>query len=71
MLSRLIDSSSWTAEQWLAATILVFIIITVIVAAHRMVRIFQISAKSKYKPNLRLLRRDKSRLKLSREAEKK
>ena len=51
MLSRLIDSSGWTAEQWLAATILVFIIITVIVVAHRMVRIFQISAKSKYKPN--------------------
>ncbi len=68
MLSRLIDSSGWTAEQWLAATILVFILITVIVVAHRMVRIFQISAKSKYKPNLRPLRRNKSHVKLNREA---
>ena len=68
MLSRLIDSSGWTAEQWLAATILVFIIITVIVVVHRMVRIFQISAKSKYKPNLRPLRRNKSHVKLNREA---
>ena len=70
MLSRLIDSSGWTAEQWLAATILVFIIITVIVVAHRMVRIFQISAKSEYKPNLRPLRRDKSHVKLNREPPK-
>lgn len=70
MLSRLIDSSGWTAEQWLAATILVFIIITVIVVAHRMVRIFQISAKSEYKPNLRLLRRNKSHVKLNREPPK-
>ena len=68
MLSRLIDSSGWTAEQWLAATILVFIIITVIVVAHRMVRIFQISAQSEYKPNLRPLRRNKSHVKLNREA---
>ena len=28
MLSRLIDVSGWTAEQWLAATILVFVIVT-------------------------------------------
>ncbi len=38
MLSRLIDCSGWTAEQWLAATILVFIVITVIVVAHRVMR---------------------------------
>ena len=61
MLSRLIDWSGWTAEQWLAATILVFIVITVIVVAHRVMRIIQISVKSNYKPNLRPLRRNKSR----------
>ena len=68
MLSRLIDSSGWTAEQWLAATILVFVIITVIVVAHRMVRVFQISAHTNYKPNLRPLRRNKSHAKPNREA---
>ena len=70
MLSRLIDASGWTAEQWLAATILVFIVITVIVVAHRVMRIIQISAKSNYKPNLRPLRRNKSHVKLNREAPK-
>ena len=70
MLSRFINASGWTSEQWLAATILVFIVITIIVVAHRVMRIIQISAKSNYKPSLRPLRRNKSRLKLSREAEK-
>ena len=70
MLLRLIDASGWTAEQWLAATILVFIVITVIIVICRVIGIIQISAKSNYKPNLRPLRRDKSRLKLSREAER-
>ena len=61
MLSRFINASGWTAEQWLAATILVFIVITIIVVAHRVMRIIQISVKSNYKPNLRPLRRNKSR----------
>jgi hypothetical protein len=57
MLAEFIDVSGWTAEQWLAACILAFIVITVIVVMHRAVKIFQLSKKSSYKPNLRPLRR--------------
>ncbi len=60
MLSRLIDVSGWTAEQWLAATILAFIVVTLVVVAHRIVKIFRFSAQSRYQPNLRLLRRVKT-----------
>ena len=59
MLSRLIDVSGWTAEQWLAATILVFVIVTLIVVAHRVIKVFKIAAQSTYQPNLRPLRRAK------------
>ena len=57
MLAEFIDVSGWTAEQWLAACILAFIIITVIVVMHRTVKIFQFSRKPSYQPNLRPLRR--------------
>ncbi|MDA1369729.1 MAG: hypothetical protein O2971_03075 [Proteobacteria bacterium] len=57
MLSELIDVSGWTHEQWLAASILVFIVVTVLAVLHRMVKIFQMTRKPRYKPNLRPLRR--------------
>ena len=53
MLSRLIDVSGWSAEQWLAATILAFIVVTLVVVAHRIVKIFKIAAQSSYHPRLR------------------
>ena len=67
MLSRLIDVSGWTAEQWLAATILVFVIVTLIVVAHRVSKVFKIAAQSTYQPNLRPLRRAKTGGKPNRE----
>ena len=67
MLSRLIDVSGWTAEQWLAATILAFIVITLVVVAHRIVKIFRIAAQSNYQPRLRPLRRAKMGRKLNKE----
>ncbi len=53
----MIDIAQWTVEQWIAACILVFIVVTILLVAHRLIKIFQISKKSKYRPNLRILRR--------------
>ncbi|MCG8414361.1 MAG: hypothetical protein MI746_09095 [Pseudomonadales bacterium] len=61
MLARLIDITGWSHEQWLAASILAFIIITVLVVLHRMMKLFQLSKKKNYQPNLRPLRRQRQR----------
>ena len=60
MLADLIDASNWTPEQWLTISILVFIVLAVLVMMHRMYRIFQMSRRQSYKPNLRPLRRTRS-----------
>lgn len=57
MLAELIDTSSWTYLQWLAACILAFVVVTVIVVLYRVTRILQMTRKPRYKPNLRPLRR--------------
>lgn len=57
MIARLIDTSSWTYEQWLAAIIMAFIVITVVVFIYRIVTLFRFTRKPVYKPNLRPLRR--------------
>jgi len=57
MLSRLIDSSGWSHEQWLAASLLVFICLSVAVFLHRMFKLTQLFRKNSYEPNLRPLRR--------------
>jgi hypothetical protein len=59
MLAELIDVSGWTPEQWLAACILVFSVLTVLVVLHRIVKLFRLSQKPPYQPNLRPLRRRK------------
>ncbi|NQV70319.1 MAG: hypothetical protein HQ498_09860 [Pseudohongiella sp.] len=61
MFARLIDTSNWTYEQWLAAIILTFIVLSVVVFIHRMVKLFRLSRKPAYKPNLRPLRRSRHR----------
>ena len=57
MLSNLIDTSGWTHEQWLAACILVFAVLSVAVFLHRMLKLFRMAKKPSYRPNLRPLRR--------------
>jgi len=57
MLNELVNASNWTAEQWLAAIILAFIVVAVFVMLYRMFSLFQMSRKRPYKPNLRPLRR--------------
>ena len=57
MLSSLIDASAWSPEQWLAASLLVFIILSILVFLHRMVKLFRMTQQPRYKPNLRPLSR--------------
>ncbi|MEX0962774.1 MAG: hypothetical protein WDZ52_01855 [Pseudohongiellaceae bacterium] len=57
MLSNLIDTSGWTHEQWLAACILFFAVLSIAVVMHRMLKLFRLTKKPAYKPNLRPLRR--------------
>ena len=57
MLSNLIDVSGWSHEQWLAVSILGFIVVTLIVVLARLVKIVKMSRRRSYQPNLRPLRR--------------
>lgn len=59
MLAKLIDVSDWTYQQWLAASILAFIVVTVIIVMFRIVGLFRLAKKKDYKPNLRPLRRSR------------
>ena len=60
MLSELIDTTGWTHEQWLAASIMAFIGVAVLVIAHRMYKIMRMTRKPRYQPNLSRLRRSSS-----------
>jgi len=57
MLSNLINTSGWTHEQWLAACILAFAVLSIAVVMHRLLKLFRMTKKSSYQPNLRPLRR--------------
>lgn len=57
MLSELIDASGWSHEQWLAISILAFIVVTLIVVMSRMIKLVKMSRRKTYQPNLRPLRR--------------
>ncbi|HIL59769.1 MAG TPA: hypothetical protein EYG31_03940 [Porticoccaceae bacterium] len=57
MFSEFIDASSWSHEQWLTISIMAFIVLAIFVVIHRMLRIFRMTQKKSYQPNLRPLRR--------------
>ncbi|HBW83988.1 MAG TPA: hypothetical protein DEF79_08105 [Gammaproteobacteria bacterium] len=57
MLVDLIVANGWGPEQWLAASILVFITISLFVVMVRALSLIQMSRESAYRPNLRPLRR--------------
>jgi uncharacterized membrane protein len=59
MLSELIDASGWSHEQWLAMSILAFIVVTLIVVMSRMIKLVKMSRRKTYQPNLRPLRRSR------------
>ncbi len=57
MIAEMINSSGWTHEQWLAGSILAFIVVATLVMLHRIYRLMNMARKKQYKPNLRPLRR--------------
>lgn len=61
MLAQLFNTSDWTHEQWLAACILAFIVVTVIVVLFRIAALVRLTRKKDYRPNLRPLRRGRQR----------
>jgi len=63
MLSDLINTSGWTHEQWLAACILVFVILAVVVVLRQLLKLFRMTKKTSYQPNLRPLRRRRIKVK--------
>ena len=63
MLSDLINTSSWTHEQWLAACILVFAILSIAVVLRQLLKLFRMTKETSYQPNLRPLRRRQIKVK--------
>jgi len=61
MLARLFNVSDWSHEQWLAACIMAFIVVTVIVVLYRLAGLWRMARKKDYQPNLRPLRRGRRR----------
>ncbi|MCH2355406.1 MAG: hypothetical protein MK319_01820 [Pseudomonadales bacterium] len=59
MLADLIDPSSWTHEQWLMISIMVFMVLAVLVFIHKIYTLFGMTRKQTYTPNLRPLRRSR------------
>ena len=58
MLNDLIEASGWSSEQFLAISIMAFVVAALAVVVFRMLRIFRMaSRKPPYEPNLRPLRR--------------
>ena len=63
MLSDFINTSGWTHEQWLAACILVFAILSIAVVLRQLLKLFRMIKKASYQPNLRPLRRRRIKVK--------
>ena len=54
------NPGAMTTEQWLAVSILGFILLAILVMIHRLLAIMKMSRKQTYKPNFRRLRRYQS-----------
>ena len=58
MFNDLIEASGWSSEQFLAISIMAFVVLAIMVVVFRMLRIFRIASRQpRYQPNLRPLRR--------------
>ena len=58
MLNDLLEASGWSSEQFLAFSIMAFVVLALAVVVFRMLRLFRMAGrKSRYQPNLRRLRR--------------
>lgn len=57
MLNDLIEASGYSHEQFLAISIMAFVVLALTVVVFRMLRVFRMaSRKPRYQPNLRPLR---------------
>ena len=66
MLNDLVDASGLSGEQFLAISIMAFVVLAMMVVVLRMLRLFRmVGRKSRYEPGLRPLRRRRSRSLLS------
>lgn len=67
MFNDLIEASGWSSEQFLAISIMAFVVLALMVVVFRMLRIFRFANRRlRYRPNLRPLRRHRE---INREAE--
>ena len=58
VLNDLLEASGWSSEQFLAISIMAFVVLALMVVVFRMLRLFRMAGrKSPYEPNLRPLRR--------------
>ena len=58
MLNDLLDATGWSSEQFLAVSIMLFVVLAMSVVVLRMLRLFRMAnRRSRYAPNLRPLRR--------------
>lgn len=57
MLGRLVDTSDWSSQEWLAAVLLAFILVTIGVVLRRLAGLWRLSQNRRRTPNLRPLRR--------------
>ena len=61
MLADWISTLNWSPEQWLAVSIMIFVVLAIVVLVLRMITLFKMARKPAYKPNLRRLRRVRER----------
>lgn len=58
VFNDLMEATGWSSEQYLAISIMAFVVLAMAVVVFRILRIFRMtSSKYRYQPNLRRLRR--------------
>lgn len=53
MITTWLHAESWTHEQWLIFSILIFVVIAVLVVLYRLYSIFKMATTKRERPNLR------------------
>ncbi len=53
MIANWLNAESWTHEQWLVFSILIFIVVAMLVVFYRLYGIFKMATTRRERPNLR------------------
>lgn len=53
MITSWLNAGSWTHEQWLVVSILVFVVVAMLVVLYRLYGIFKMATTKRERPNLR------------------